>query len=111
MYSQPGKHAMLSDERLMNLYTRLYNSCDRLAGIGGLDAPEKYLSDIHITPEENAKVAEYIKKKYSFVPSLEFEESLISSEYYIPWDELEKEIPIFIKKQLEIILQESIDGD
>lgn len=103
MYSQPGKHAFLSDPRLMNLYTRLYDSCDRLAGIGGLEAPEKFLTDIKISEEENAKVAKYIKDNFSFVPSMEFEECEIGSEDYLDWEQLEKEIPAYIKEQLEII--------
>jgi hypothetical protein len=103
MYSQPGKHAFLSDPRLMNLYTRLYDSCDRLAGIGGLEAPEKFLTDIKISEEENAKVAKYIKDNFSFVPSMEFEECEISSDDYMDWDQLEKEISSYLKEQLEII--------
>ena len=105
MYSQPGKHAMFSNPRLMYLYPELFEACDRLCGINGLDAPEKYLKDINITPEENRKVAEYIKEKFSFEPVMRFQEKEIKHEDYIPWQELEWEIPGFIKEQLKIILE------
>ena len=104
MYSQPGKHAMLCSPKFMYLYSELYESCGRLSGIHGLDTPSKYLEDIHITEEENEKVSQYIKENYSFEPSMEFEETLIQPEDYIPWDELEKQIPVFIKAQLKKIL-------
>ena len=103
MYSQPGKHAMLSDKRLMHLYTGLYDACNRLAGIGGLDAPDRFLKDIHISREENEKVIKYIRDNFSFVPAMEFEEHQIKPEDYIPYSELEREIPLYIKRQLEII--------
>ena len=104
MYSQPGKHAMLAAPRLMFLYPELFESCQRLAGISGLDAPERYLVDIHITKEENQKVIKYIRDNFSFVPSMEFEEYVISEDDYMPWNELAEKIPQYIQKQLDIIL-------
>ncbi len=103
MYSQPGKHAMLASPRLMHLYPELFEACTRLAGISGLDAPEEYLKDIHITEEENRKVVEYIKENFAFEPSMRFEENEIKHEDYIPLAELKREIPGYIKKQLEDI--------
>lgn len=104
MYSQPGKHAMLADPELMNLYPELYESCDRLAGISGLDAPERYLKDIHITEEENQKVIKHIRKNFIFKPSMEFEEHDIPKEDYMKWEELAEKIPEFIKEQLKEIV-------
>lgn len=104
MYSQPGKHAMLCSPKLMYLYTELFESCGRLAGIHGLDAPERYLKDIHISDEENKKVAEYIRKNFSFEPAMEFEEVIIPETDYMPWDELAEQIPVFIQSQLNAIL-------
>jgi hypothetical protein len=104
MYSQPGKHAMLCSPKVMYLYTELFESCGRLVGIHGLDAPERYLKDIHITDEENEKVVKYIREHFSFEPSMEFEEVSIPETDYMPWDELAEEIPIFIKDQLKNIL-------
>ncbi|WP_051545292.1 hypothetical protein [Butyrivibrio sp. MC2021] len=105
MYSQPGKHAMLSNPKLMYLYPELFEACDRLCGINGLDAPEKFLKDIHLSQEENRKVARYIKEKFSFEPVMRFQEREINHDDYIPWQELEWEIPGFIKEQLKIILE------
>ncbi len=104
MYSQPGKHAFLSDPRLMYLYSELYSSCDRLAGIGGLDAPERYIKDIECSESDNARVIQYIKDNFSFVPSMEFIQYDISKEDYMPWGELAKSIPIFITEELGKIL-------
>ncbi len=104
MYSQPGKHAMLSDPKLMYLYSELYESCDRLAGIHGLDAPDRFLEGINITPSENQKVVDYIREKFCFVPSMEFEEVTIPEEDYMEWDELAGMIPAYIKDELKVIL-------
>lgn len=104
MYSQPGKHGMLSDPKLMYQYSELFASCNRLAGSGGLDAPDRYLEDIHISDVDNQKVVQYIKKNLSFTPSMEFRKVSIDEADYIDFDELAKLIPQFIKKQLEIIL-------
>ena len=104
MYSQPGKHAMVCNPKFMYLYTELFESCKRLAGIHGLDAPERYLKDIHITDEENDKVINYIRENFSFEPSMEFEEIAIPETDYMPWDELSEQIPVYIKSQLKVIL-------
>lgn len=104
MYSQPGKHAMLSSPKLMYLYPELYDACTRLGGINGLDAPERFLADIHISEEDNRKVSRYIREKFSFEPAMRFEEAVIPYEDYIPWKELEREIPGYIRQQLEKIL-------
>lgn len=105
MYSQPGKHAMLASPEYMKLYTQLYASCGRLAGISGLDAPEQYLTYIRLSEKENARVAEYIKANFSFVPSMEFEPVEIPAEDYMTWEELAKSIPGFIKAQLAVIFK------
>ncbi len=101
MYSQPGKHAMLANPSLMFLYPELFEACKRLAGISGLDAPEKFLTDIHISEEDNRRVVEHIRSNYSFEPKMEFEEYLIPKEDYMSWDELDKKIPEYIKAELE----------
>lgn len=104
MYSQPGKHAFLSDPRLMYLYSELYTSCDRLAGIGGLDAPERFVKDISCSDSDNHKVVSYIRDNYRFVPSMEFKEHEISKDDYIPWEELADRIPDYIRAELSKIL-------
>ena len=104
MYSQPGKHAFLSDPRLMYLYSELYTFCDRLAGISGLDAPERFVKDISCSDSDNHKVVSYIRDNYRFVPSMEFEEHEISKDDYIPWEELADRIPDYIRAELSKIL-------
>ncbi len=104
MYSQPGKHAFLSDPRLMYLYSELYTSCDRLAGISGLDAPERFVKDIECSENDNKKVVSYIRDNFRFVPSMEFEEYAIPKEDYMPWDELAGKIPDYIRAELAKIV-------
>ena len=104
MYSQPGKHAFLSDPRLMYLYSELYSSCDRLAGINGLDAPERFIRDLECSESDNKKVVNYIRDNFRFTPSMEFAEYRIPKEDYMPWDELAEKIPEFIRAELEGIL-------
>ncbi|WP_051538296.1 hypothetical protein [Butyrivibrio proteoclasticus] len=105
MYSQPGKHAMLSDPKLMYLYTELFEACDRLAGINGLDAPERYLTDIHITEDENKRVKEYIKKQFKFTPAMRFVQTIFDDVDYMPWEELQGKIPEYIQIQLNKIFK------
>ena len=104
MYSQPGKHAFLSDPRLMYLYSELYTSCDRLAGISGLDAPERFIKDIECSESDNQKVVSYIRENFSFVPSMEFEEFNVPKDDYMPWDELAEKIPDYIRAELSKIV-------
>lgn len=101
MYSQPGKHAMLASKELMSIYPELFEACDRLAGIHGLDAPERYLADIHISEEDNRKVAAYIRDNFSFIPSMEFEKCDIAREDYVELDALHEMIPEFLKAELD----------
>ncbi len=108
MYSQPGKHAMLSDPRLMYLYSELFSACDRLAGIHGLDAPDSFLINLELTPKENQKVIDYIRENFSFVPSMEFEQVLIPEGDYLSWEELADLIPVYIRDELNEILCKGI---
>ena len=104
MYSQPGKHAFFSDPRLMYLYSELYTSCDRLAGISGLDAPERFAKDIDCSESDNQKVISYIRKNFRFVPSMEFEEHEISKDDYMDWEDLANKIPDYIRTELAKIV-------
>lgn len=101
MYSQPGKHAMLAKPSLMCLYPELFESCGRLAGIHGLDAPDEYLKDIHVSEEDNKRIAEHIRKKYSFTPSMEFEKSEVGEEQVCDVDRLKEDIPGYLKRELD----------
>jgi hypothetical protein len=104
MYSQPGKHAFLSDPRLMYLYSELYTSCDRLAGISGLDAPERFVKDIDCSESDNRKVVNYIRDNFRFIPSMVFEEFDIPKSDYMQWEELADKIPCYIREELSKIL-------
>nr|WP_297703775.1 hypothetical protein [uncultured Butyrivibrio sp.] len=100
-YSQPGKHAMLASPKLMYLYSELFSSCDRLAGIHGLDAPDEYVKDIHISEADNEKIVNYIRENYSFTPSMEFDRCEIVPGNYVGLYELKKLIPSYLKQELD----------
>ena len=104
MYSQPGKHAMMPSPELFNLYPELFSACNHLAGVSGLDAPERYLKDIHISEAENNKVKQYIKDNFSFEPSMNFVKHHISETQYITGQELDYRITAALKDELSIIL-------
>ncbi|WP_029233176.1 hypothetical protein [Butyrivibrio sp. VCB2006] len=101
MFSQPGKHAMVASKGLMYIYSELFAACDRLAGIHGLDAPDRYLEDIHISEEDNQRIASFIKDNYSFEPSMEFTKCEIPEQAYVELDELHGMIPQFLKAELD----------
>lgn len=104
MYSQPGKHAMMADPSLFWLYPEFLSACRRLSGIHGLDCPPQYRRNIHLTEEENRKVAAWIREHYAFTPSLSYEETDIRSDDYLAIEELESRISDYLQEQLSVIL-------
>ncbi len=104
LYAQPGKHALAADPDLFHWFPGAEDSCGRFAGIGGLDAPERYLTDIHLTEDQQAKVRAYIKDHFSFHPSWRFTPATITEDMYLPWNDLAERIPELLKAQLKQIL-------
>ncbi|MCR4588788.1 MAG: hypothetical protein K5682_10305 [Lachnospiraceae bacterium] len=104
MYAQPGKHAMAADPRYFQLMPGRQDACNRLAGTGGLDAPAQYVKDISLTPEENERVKEYIRRHFSFEPAWQFREACIEPDIYLPWQELQEKIPQLLREELGRIL-------
>jgi hypothetical protein len=98
---------LAADPDIFHWFPTARESCTRFAGIGGLDAPDRYLTDIHITEEENERVRRYIKDRFAFEPSWNFVPAPITEEMYIPWEDLAGKIPTLLKAQLDIILNEN----
>ena len=106
VYLQPGKHAVLSDPRLVRLVPQWQESCGELAGLDGVPLPEMF-QDVMAVPDEAAQemVHRYIRKKFSFEPSLRFvpffpETSLPEKELLLPWPELKASVPKRLQKEL-----------
>lgn len=100
VYLQPGKHAVLADARLVKLIPDWLESCQEKAGIDGVVIQDMFASQIVADESLQEKVRSYIKKQFSFIPSMEFEAFRPSSELLCTWDELKKSIPERVKQQL-----------
>jgi len=101
LYSQPGKHAILPEERLVFLYPELMLACTELAGADGFAYPEwLFETPILVTEEEQQMVRDYIRKEYRFVPSLKFEEKQYCFHTFQPWGVVRADIPRMMKEEL-----------
>lgn len=104
LYSQPGKHALLPEKRLISLYPELELVCGELAGADGFAYPEQlYGVKIPITEDEQQMVRDYIKENYSFTPSMVFVAKPFSFSQFLPWKILKGQIPILLEKELDKI--------
>ena len=113
---QPGKHAVLSDPRLVRLVPQWQESCGELAGLDGVPLPEMF-QDVMAVPDEAAQemVHRYIRKNFSFEPSLRFvpffpETSLPEKELLLPWPELKASVPKRLQKELWRIAEAEKSG-
>ncbi|MDO4324825.1 MAG: hypothetical protein Q4E24_02125 [bacterium] len=104
LYSQPGKHALLPERRLIYLYPDWKRACGELAGADGFAYPE-YLFDVPIpvTDEQQEMVRSYIREHYRFVPTMEFVQRQYPDCFFRPWSVLREEIPLRMKAELEKI--------
>ena len=104
VYSQPGKHALLPEKRLISLYPELELACGELAGVDGFAYPEQlYGVKIPISEEEQQMVRDYIKETYRFTPSMVFVTKPFSFSQFVHWNVLKGQIPILMEKELDKI--------
>lgn len=104
LYSQPGKHALLPEKRLIYLFPDWKDACTILAGEDGFAYPQElYGKPIWITDEEQKMVKKYIYDHYRFVPSMNFIENRFSLEMFQPWSELKEQIPKYLEEELKHI--------
>lgn len=102
LYAQPGKHAMLPHPELFLLHPDFHRACGEAAG-GGVLVPG-FLSDmVKSNPETDEMVTRYIRKKFAFVPTLEFIPEPIGQDRLLSWEELLHKIPELISCQLQQI--------
>lgn len=99
MYVQPGKHAFMPAPELFALHMDFRESCNRKAGADGILCPDMLREKISFTKEESLKAEVYIKRKYSFVPTEEYEKKKLSAELLMPWSSLFGIIPERMKEE------------
>lgn len=103
VYTQPGKHAIVSDPRVIRLIPGWRESCLEEAGEAGVLVQDMFCDRIHTDEELQAKTERYIRENYGFVPSMEFEPFIIEDSEIMTWEELKETIPLRVNKQIEKI--------
>lgn len=104
LYSQPGKHALFPEKRLIYLFPDWKKACTTLAGEDGFAYPQElYGKAIPVTDEEHKMVKQYICDRYRFEPSMHFVEKRFPLEIFQPWEKLKKAIPQYMERELQHI--------
>lgn len=104
VWLQPGKHAILSDPRMVKLVPDWEESCMEKAGQDGMAVPKAFqcwLPDL--TEIQQVVIGNYIKQHYAFVPSCRFHSVDVSSRLLVPWYELKESIPDRLARELDKI--------
>jgi hypothetical protein len=104
IYSQPGKHAFMPSGELFRLVPDWFECCNIGAGEAGLLAMELFSGRISTSESIDRSVRAYIREKFAFEPTLEFEQRPVSEDLYMPWEYLFEEIPRRVETQLQMIL-------
>jgi hypothetical protein len=92
-YCQPGKHAFMPRGDFFRMIPDWFTACNASAGSMGLLVTRLYEGRLHTDAQTNARVAEYIKRHFSFEPTLEFEYRETEDSKVIPWPELFELVP------------------
>lgn len=103
LYVQPGKHAFMPMPELFALHREFMESYGDRAGADGILCPDIIPGMPTYTEQEDQMVEKYIREKYAFVPSGEYECRQINSELLRPWGEVCEEIPGRVMDELEKI--------
>lgn len=107
LYMQPGKHAFMPDPRLFGLHLLKDSCCSEHAG-GGLLIPPMLRDKMTTSPERDEKIRAYIRRRFSFVPTWEFEPiAPLRADQFITAEELLERIPQLVEEQLQIIERET----
>ena len=103
VYAQPGKHACLSDPRLVFVVPDWYEACNEKAGTDGVLIQDFFADEITADDKLQKQTEKYIREKYGFAPSIRFYGKELSRDIFMTWEELRKSIPGRMKKQLDKI--------
>lgn len=114
VWMQPGKHAVLPEPELIKLVPEWRESCKDLAGADGLAVPEIFRGWLPALDKKmQDKVQRYIRERYAFEPSMEFEQACMEEAVLMPWENLRESIPERLAAQLKEIgiqVQERANG-
>jgi hypothetical protein len=104
LFIQPGKHSLMPRRDFFWLYDNCITTCTVLSG-GGLLVPPllKYLHEELApmkTPENDAKIDKYIRGNLSFQPTMNFRQAAFPDDILLPWETLEKQIPVRLREIL-----------
>ena len=102
LYIQPGKHAMLPDPVLFELYPDLRAACGEKAG-GGLLIPAFLSGAVQTDADLDDRICRHIRNHYVFTPSMEFVREELSEDLFISWPELLRRIPGLLEAEIERI--------
>ena len=92
-FCQPGKHAFLPDGELFRLMPGWRESCNTASG-GAVLVGGPFGGMYRSTPEEDARCARYIRERFAFEPTLEFDRgTVLPAEMLKTWETLKKWIP------------------
>lgn len=103
VYSQPGKHAFLPSGNLVRLVPGWFEACNDFAGADGVLIPEMFAGRIEEMDKMQEKVKAFIKKEYSFEPSLLFEMTDCKDELFMTYQDLSNMIPDRVNTQINKI--------
>lgn len=103
LYVQPGKHAFMPVPELFALFIDFSESCGEKAGADGILCPAIIPGMPSYTEKEDEMVKQYIRKRYAFLPSGEYEVRQTDSNILRPWSEVCSEIPGRVMSEMEKI--------
>lgn len=103
VYAQPGKHALLPDQRLIRLIPDWWESCMEKAGSDGILVPDMFETEIATDEELQKLTCTYIRERFGFRPAMEFQPFDLKDGIFITWEALKSSIPERVNRQIEII--------
>ena len=105
-FAQPGKHGLLAAGELTRLYPDWDGCCGARAGgpvLIGNPFSAAHTADhrdlYSPTPQDDANSLRYLREKLAFRPSLRFRECPVPDDRYMPWQELFRLIPGWIRTE------------
>ena len=107
LFCQPGKHAFMADGNLFRMKPDWYTSCNAFAGKDGILIPDMFCDILSASEEVQDQVRSYIRKHYSFQPTLHFEYRPLDDGLIMSWEKLKMMIPERIKNELSRIRNNS----
>lgn len=102
-YFQPGKHAVMPDPKYFYLYRDLYPACSELAGDGGFLVAPMFRNRLATDARRNAAVRAYIRRCFSFTPSMKFTRVSFDTEALMPYNDMETVIEERLRGELSKI--------